>query len=233
LQFRAALAAEEQQRQVAAAGVPASTAADPAAVATKLAGTLADVAQKYGQSKECVFQSKAVAEMGSLLREQVKLEKETGQRLFLGLSLMDTLRTAIRLGHHRAAAALKKQFSLTDRRFTWIKVRTLAEARDWESLEGFATELRRSPIGWEPFVEAAKKWNAPLDYTARLVARLPDSPAKAEEYSALGLAKDAAEVAARIKDSDLFARIQSAVAAGSPAAVAIAQIKDRFQSAFR
>ncbi|GIL84685.1 hypothetical protein Vretifemale_13311 [Volvox reticuliferus] len=137
--------------------------------------------------------------MGSLLREQVKLEKETGQRLFLGLSLMDTLRTAIRLGHHRATAALEKQFSLTDRRFTWIKVRTLAEARDWESLEGFATELRRSPIGWEPFVEAAKKWNAPLDYTARLVARLPDSPAKAEEYSALGLAKDAAEVAARIK----------------------------------
>ncbi|GIL65102.1 hypothetical protein Vafri_18928 [Volvox africanus] len=220
LQFRAALAAEEQQT-------------DPAPAATKLASTLADVAQKYGQSKECAFQSKAVAEMGSLLREQVKLERETGQRLFVGLSLVDTLRTAIRLGHHKAATALKKQFSVTDRRLTWIKVRTLAEARDWESLEGFATELRRNPIGWEPFVEAAKKWNAPQDYTARLVARLPDSPSKAEEYSALGLAKDAAEVAARIKDSDLFARIQSAVAAGSPAAAAIAQIKDRFQSAFR
>jgi hypothetical protein len=33
----------------------------------------------------------------------------------------------------------------------------------------------------------------------RLVGRLPDSPSKAEQYSALGLAREAAEVAARIK----------------------------------
>eukprot|EP00198_Chlamydomonas_reinhardtii_P010037 XP_001699374.1 VPS16-like protein [Chlamydomonas reinhardtii] len=169
------------------------------------------------------------AKMAALRREQARLERETGQRLFYGLSLVETVRTAIRLGHHRAAAALKKQFVLSDRRFTWVKVRTLAETRDWESLEGFATELRRSPIGWEPFIEAAKKWQAPSEYRARLVARLPDSPAKAEELSALGLAREAAEVAARIKDTDLFARIQSAVAAGSPAALAIAQIKERFQ----
>ncbi|PNH09648.1 Vacuolar protein sorting-associated protein 16 [Tetrabaena socialis] len=146
---------------------------------------------------------------------------------------MDALRAAIRLGHPKAAAALKKQFGVTDRRFAWLKVRTLAEARDWESLEAFATELRRSPIGWEPFIEAAKTWHAPVDVKARLVARLPDSSAKAEEYSALGLAREAAEVAAKIKDTDLFARIQSAVAAGSPAALAIAQIKERFQSTFR
>ncbi|GLC37683.1 hypothetical protein PLESTM_000635700 [Pleodorina starrii] len=229
LQFRAALVSEREA--VAAAGGPGSPGAE--AAATKLAGTLNDVAQKYGQSRDCGFQSKAVSELSSLLREQIRLEKETGQRLFVGLSLVDTMRTAIRLGHPKAAAALKKQFAVSDRRFAWIKVRTLAEARDWESLEGFASELRRSPIGWEPFVEAAKKWNAPLDYTARLVARLPDSPAKAGEYSALGLAREAAEVAARIKDTDLFARIQSAVAAGSPAALAIAQIRERFQSTFR
>ncbi|KAG2436636.1 hypothetical protein HXX76_006164 [Chlamydomonas incerta] len=230
LHFRVAL--REEVRMCEQAAVGAGSAMSPAqaeAAATRLTVELADVAHKYGQSRDCAFQSKAVSEMAALRREQARLERETGQHLFYGLSLVETVRTAIRLGHHRAAAALKKQFALSDRRFTWIKVRTLAEARDWESLEGFATELRRSSIGWEPFIEAAKKWQAPSEYRARLVARLPDSPAKAEEFSALGLAREAAEVAARIKDTDLFARIQSAVAAGSPAALAIAQIKERFQ----
>jgi hypothetical protein len=85
-----------------------------------------------------------------------------------GHSCFDIMCVIRRLGHHRAAAALKKQFTISDRRFTWIKVRrelqplicfsyglrcfiggangctcgavmlqvrTLAEARDWESLE--------------------------------------------------------------------------------------------------
>ncbi|KAG2424052.1 hypothetical protein HYH02_015233 [Chlamydomonas schloesseri] len=231
LHFRAALQQEVQACEQAAAGAAGGgmLPAQAEAAATQLAAELADVSHKYVQSRDYAFQSKAVSEMAALRREQARLERETGQHLFYGLSLVDTVRAAIRLGHHRAATAIKKQFALSDRRFTWIKVRTLAEARDWESLEGFATELRRSPIGWEPFIEAAKKWQAPSEYRARLVARLPDSPAKAEEFSALGLAREAAEVAARIKDSDLFARIQSAVAAGSPAALAIAQIKERFQ----
>ncbi|EFJ45438.1 hypothetical protein VOLCADRAFT_105988 [Volvox carteri f. nagariensis] len=215
LQFRAALVSERQQLQQL--GGTAAVAASPGgaeAAAAKLATALADVAQKYGQSRECSFQSRAVSEMSCLLREQVRLERETGQRLFVGLSLVDTLGALIR-GTPRSSGGVP-----------------LAGSRLW-----------------------------------RLVARLPDSPSKAEEYSGLGMAREAAEVAARIRrptppppplslaahnfptslprmclcpllllpgqDSDLFARIQSAVAAGSPAGLAIAQIKERFQSTFR
>ncbi|KAG2491741.1 hypothetical protein HYH03_009904 [Edaphochlamys debaryana] len=235
MQLRAALAAEVAAgRAAAAAGGAAGGSGGGEAAAAKFAAALMDVSAKYGQAKDCAFQAKAVAELAALRREQARLEREAGQSgVLVGRSLVDTIRQAIRLGHPRAAAALKKQFGVTERRFAWIKVRTLAEARDWESLEGYASELKRSPIGFEPFVEAAKQWNAPLDYKARLIARLPDSPAKAEEFSALGLAREAAEVAARIKDSDLFTRIQSAVAAGSPAALAIAQLREKLGASFR
>ncbi len=62
----------------------------------------------------------------------------------------------------------------------------------------------------------------------RLIARLPDSASKAEAYSAIEMAKEAAEVAARIRDGDLLRRISGAVSAASPAGLAIAQIKERF-----
>ena len=62
---------------------------------------------------------------------------------------------------------------------------------------------------------------------------MPDTPEKAEEYNAIGLAREAAEVAAKLRDSALLARIQNAVAAGSPAGIAIAQVRERFQATFR
>lgn len=118
------------------------------------------------QSRDHAFQSKAAADLSLLVKEQAKLERDTGQALFVGLSLANTLRACIRLGNVKAAAHFRKVFSVPETRWYWIKVTTLAEARDWEGLDVFAAE-RRSPIGWEPFLEASKKHNAPREYQAR------------------------------------------------------------------
>ena len=48
------------------------------------------------QSKEHAFSSRATSEFAQLRREQARLERETGQHLFVGLSLVDTLRACIR-----------------------------------------------------------------------------------------------------------------------------------------
>ncbi len=47
------------------------------------------------------------------MREQAKLERDTGQALFLGLSLVDTLNASMRLGNAKAAAHFKKLFSVS------------------------------------------------------------------------------------------------------------------------
>lgn len=39
-------------------------------------------------------------------------------------------------------------------------MKTLAAAKDWEGLEAFARE-KKSPIGIEPFIAAAKQHGAP------------------------------------------------------------------------
>ena len=50
------------------------------------------------------------------------------------------------------------------------QVRTLAELHDWEALDAYAAEAggRKCPvIGWEPFLEAAKRHGAPRDIQAK------------------------------------------------------------------
>jgi hypothetical protein len=78
------------------------------------------------------WQARASAEAALLLKEQVKLERETGQALFIGLSLADTLTTCFRLGHARAAAGLRKSFSVPEARWYWLKLTALAAAHDWD-----------------------------------------------------------------------------------------------------
>ena len=75
------------------------------------------------QTKEHGFQARGCAEWARLRRAQAELEEETGSAAFLGASLADTLRQCVRLGNHRAAARLRADFKLSDRRFWWLKVR--------------------------------------------------------------------------------------------------------------
>lgn len=198
----------------------------------RLVHQLNDAAAKYNQSRDHQFQGKATSDLALLRKEQLKLERDTGQNMFVGLSLMETLRQCVKLRNGKAAAHFRKLFNISEPRWYWLKIRTLSESRDWEGLEEFASE-KRSPVGWEPFLTLASKHGAPREYLTRIIARMPDSRAKAEEYSKLDCQREAAEVAAKLSDSDLFAKIQSAVSSTSPAGLAIAQIKERFQSGFK
>lgn len=90
------------------------------------------VLASFLQCRDMSWQSKAAAEAALLLKEQQKLERETGQVLFVGLSLADTLATCFRLGHASAAARLRKTFAVPEARWYWLKLTALAAAHDWD-----------------------------------------------------------------------------------------------------
>lgn len=87
------------------------------------------------QTREHTFQAKAAAEFSKLRSLQAELEAETGQACFLGLSAADTLRQCVRLGNHRAAAKIRQELKITDKRFWWIKVRAWVFRLDPDTLE--------------------------------------------------------------------------------------------------
>eukprot|EP00878_Enallax_costatus_P027161 GHUV01029216.1.p1 GENE.GHUV01029216.1~~GHUV01029216.1.p1 ORF type:complete len:582 (+),score=119.59 GHUV01029216.1:259-2004(+) len=127
---------------------------------------LQSAAKEYAQCRDAGWQSKAANEAASLFKEQLKLERDTGQVLFVGLSLADTITTCLKLGHQRQAANLRKQFAVPDTRWYWLKISALAAAHDWDGLDLFAGE-RKSPIGLEPFLEVAQKHGGPREVMMR------------------------------------------------------------------
>lgn len=123
------------------------------------------------QGREHAWQCRSASEAAALLKEQSRLERETGQALFVGLSLADTIATCLRLGHTKAAASLRKAFSVPEPRWAWIKLRVAAEAADWPALELLGAE-RRPAIPLEALAEAAATAGAPRDVQARCVHML-------------------------------------------------------------
>mmetsp|Transcript_15272 Transcript_15272/g.46155 ORF Transcript_15272/g.46155 Transcript_15272/m.46155 type:complete len:862 (+) Transcript_15272:225-2810(+) len=197
----------------------------PVTVSVKL---LERAAELYTQSKDHPFQAKATAEFAKLRRLQAELENETGQLAFVGLSVVGTIRQALKLGNERAAQRVRSEFRVTDKRFWGIKIRALAADQQWDALDAFAQD-RRSPVGLEPFIAAARAHGAPTGVVARFIARMPNGKRKAEEYASAGLFPEAAEAAAAARDGELLGRIQAAVGAASPLGSAITQIRDRLQ----
>ncbi|XP_031389616.1 protein VACUOLELESS1-like [Punica granatum] len=107
----------------------------------------------FSESKEHNFESKAAEEHAKLLRIQHELEVSTKQAIFVDSSISDTIRTCIVLGNHRAAMKVRTEFKVSEKRWYWLKVFSLATIRDWDALEKFSKE-KRPPIGYRPFVEA-------------------------------------------------------------------------------
>ncbi|KAF2302221.1 hypothetical protein GH714_033770 [Hevea brasiliensis] len=135
-------------------------------------------------------------------RIQHELEVSTKQAIFVDSSITDTIRTCIVLGNHRAAMKVKMEFKVSEKRWYLLEVFALATIRDWDALEKFSKE-KRPPIGYRPFVEAcidADEKGEALKY----IPRLADPRERAEDYTRIGMAKEAADAASQAKDGDLL-----------------------------
>lgn len=53
---------------------------------------------------------------------------------------------------------MKNEYKVQDRRYWWIRIQVLADHFHWDELEKFS-KSRKSPIGYEPFVEVCLKHN--------------------------------------------------------------------------
>ncbi|KAH8702771.1 Vps16, N-terminal region-domain-containing protein [Phaeosphaeriaceae sp. PMI808] len=123
------------------------------------------LASKYLQDSRdatTVFQRLTIEDTTKLLRLQETFEKDLNSRdsiprtagtlptSLVGLSANDTIFQLIRQGHYKRAQRVQNEFKITDKTYTYIRLRALVEARHWVELEEVAKQ-KKSPIGWEPF----------------------------------------------------------------------------------
>ncbi|XP_038126852.1 vacuolar protein sorting-associated protein 16 homolog isoform X2 [Cyprinodon tularosa] len=148
------------------------------------------------------FAAKATEDEMRLLRYQRKLDDEKGAGL-LGLSLQATMEALMALGLHKQAEQIYRDFRVPDKRFWWLKLKSLAEKEQWEELEKFSRS-KKSPIGYLAFVEVCMKNNNRHEAKKYVSKVTPEQKVKA--HLAVGDLEGAADAAIeRRNDSEMGA----------------------------
>nr|CAG4643732.1 EOG090X01BU [Lepidurus arcticus] len=140
-----------------------------------------------------------------LLSLQAKLEPRLGIPL-QDMSLQDTLRLLLVKGERKEAEEVARKFKVPERRWWWIKVLTLSELGDWVELDKLA-KSKKSPIGYEPFVDACLEHSnrsEAVKYLVRVSEEL-----KVKYYVKAGLFEQAAKLALDHRDDEALLYVQS------------------------
>ncbi|XP_067356480.1 vacuolar protein sorting-associated protein 16 homolog isoform X1 [Channa argus] len=137
---------------------------------------LQSAVDEYNKAKN-EFAAKATEDEMRLLRFQRKLDDEKGAGL-LGLSLQATMEALLALGLHKQAEQLYRDFRVPDKRYWWLKLKSLAEKEEWEELEKFS-KSKKSPIGYLAFVDICMKCNNKYEAKKYVSKVTPEQKVKA------------------------------------------------------
>lgn len=159
---------------------------------------LDDAKRLYGTGRH-LFEAKATDDEMRLLEHQKMLEDKLGSK-FIGLPLSDTM-FQLMMRNSPFVEKLRNEFKVPDKRYWWLKVRALCQARNWLELERFA-KSKKSPIGYEPFVDACYK-NGSRTEAVKYIAKVsPENQVKC--YVEVGSLEQAAERASQQRSEELL-----------------------------
>ncbi|XP_026330192.1 vacuolar protein sorting-associated protein 16 homolog [Hyposmocoma kahamanoa] len=140
-----------------------------------------------------------------MCKQQSSLQETYGES-FIGLSLHDTVKKLLKLGEIKLADKLRAEYRMPDRRYWWLRILTLAEMNHWEDLDKFS-KTKKSPVGYEPFVDACLKYNK-NDEALKYLPRCRDD-IKVKYYVKAEFYEEAARVAFEQKDEGALFYVQS------------------------
>ncbi|XP_053710032.1 vacuolar protein sorting-associated protein 16 homolog isoform X1 [Synchiropus splendidus] len=145
---------------------------------------------EYNKAKN-EFAVKATEDQIRLLRFQKKLDDDKALGL-LGMSLQKTMESLLEVGLHKETDQLYREFKVPDKRYWWLKLKSLAEKEEWEEVEKFSRS-KKSPIGYLVFVEVCMKKNNKVEAKKYVVKVSPEQKVKA--HLAVGDLEGAADAA--------------------------------------
>ncbi|XP_048477907.1 vacuolar protein sorting-associated protein 16 homolog [Plutella xylostella] len=162
-------------------------------------------------ARECYKKGKndlgvSICEDSRKLCKQQSSLQETYGASFVGLSLHDTVKKLLEQGEVKLADKLRSEYKMPDRRYWWIRILSLAERGEWAELDRFS-KSKKSPVGYEPFVDACLKHDK-TDEALKYLPRCRDE-IKVKYYVKAGFYEEAAQVAFEQKDESALFFVQS------------------------
>jgi len=184
--------------------------------------------ENFKKSKE-EFNLSVCEESHKLIKYQGMLEEKLG-KLYINLSLHQTLDQLLREREVKLADKLKSEFKLSERKYFWLKVRAFGESGQWAELNALA-KTKKSPIGFAPFLDVCLKQGERAQ-AAKYLSLLgqEDRLRYALKLGALG---EAAEAAFVLRDIDALSRVESLAGGDSHLLDKVAGFKARLHAGTR
>ncbi|RLN48595.1 hypothetical protein BBJ29_008542 [Phytophthora kernoviae] len=176
---------------------------------------LKDATTKYTNAK-LPSHAKLTEEQIELLQEQGKLEEKpenVKRRKLVGLSISETMKLLLRDSKYEPkllplVAAFAKKFKVPDKRFYRVKIKALAQTRQWDALHKFSMEKKNPPCGFKAFavacLEEGEKQQAE-NYTARITS----VDEKFETLIHLDMYSDALQLSIKLKDPEKLTNVRN------------------------
>nr|CAD7202791.1 unnamed protein product [Timema douglasi] len=171
---------------------------------TTKAASLESAKQSYRSARN-EFAATMCEEQQKLLKYQNTLEDKF-RREFVGLSLHDTVHLLLMLHEVKLAEKLRAEYKVPDRRYWWLRILSLAALSEWSELDKFS-KTKKSPIGYEPFVDVCLKYDKRTE-AQKYLTRVKDD-LKVKYYLKLGMLEEANNVATEHRDVQALLFVQS------------------------
>ncbi|XP_077297658.1 vacuolar protein sorting 16 [Arctopsyche grandis] len=140
-----------------------------------------------------------------LIKDQASL-RETHSWDLTSASHHDTINKLLSCGQVKLADKLKSEYKVPDRRYWWMRILILAQLGEWEELEKFS-KFKKSPIGYEPFVDVCLKYSNKLQAQKYLPKCREDI--KVKYYVKAEMYEEAAKIAKEQNDQSALSFIRS------------------------
>ena len=142
---------------------------------------------------------KSIDEAQQLLKVREALKRDLAES-YSSLSLHATIYQLILNGYIKRAQKLQSDFHVSEKEYSWIRLRALVTARNWGELEELSRS-RKSTIGWEPYyneVLGAGNTKVAASFISKCAGQTPQQ--RSEMYVKCGLLVDAGKELAKAKD---------------------------------
>jgi len=163
--------------------------------------------EQFKKGKED-FQLAICEENHKLIKYQSMLEEKLG-KLYVNLSVHQTLVQLLQDREIKLADKLKAEFKLSERKYLWLKVRALGASHQWAEL---ATLVKngKSAIGFPPFLDVCIEQGEKAQAAKYL--KFLGQEDRLRYSLKLGALSEAAEAAFVLKDLEALARVEAAAA---------------------
>uniref|UniRef100_A0A3Q3FK84 Vacuolar protein sorting-associated protein 16 homolog n=1 Tax=Labrus bergylta TaxID=56723 RepID=A0A3Q3FK84_9LABR len=148
--------------------------------------------------------NKAKNEFSAKVNSFISLNRS--MTLFNNMTLEATMEALLASGLNKQAEQLYRDFRVPDKRYWWLKLKSLAEKEEWEELEKFS-KSKKSPIGYLAFVEVCMKSNNKSEAKKYVSKVTPEQKVKA--HLAISDLEGAAEAAIERKNESEMGAVLS------------------------